>query len=408
MVHVYVVGVGMTAFRKHSDKSVKDLTKMALDAVQSDAGAAIPFDVAFFANTAQGHLEGQSMISGQIALQSAGLEGIPVINVENACASGATAFHQALTYLKSGSGRIALAISAEKLFHPDKSKSFSLFDGAWDVHEARRNLRDVLELGKSVVPAGSPESKNRSIFMDIYAAWARYHMERFGTTQRQIAMVSAKNHWHSTMNPLAQFRNDMTVEEILAARAICWPLTLPMCAPISDGAAASILCTEDALSLFPDVVPVRVLSSALVTGVKREVEELNRHISRRAAQRAYELAGVDPKDISVAEVHDATAFAEIQQYENLGFCETGAGGSLVESGTTKLGGKLPVNTSGGLESKGHPIGATGLGQIHELVLQLRGQAGARQVPGAKLAVAENGGGYYAGEEAVACVTILGR
>jgi acetyl-CoA acetyltransferase len=244
--------------------------------------------------------------------------------------------------------------------------------------------------------------------MDVYAALTKFHMKTFGLTERQLAMVAAKNHRHSTMNPLSQYRNDMTVDEVLNARMIAWPLTLPMCAPISDGAAAAVLCSEAAVKRFGRGRAVKVHATVLASGSDRAPERVDRHVTRRAAARAYEVAGLGPRDISVAEVHDASAFAEIVQAENLGFCELGQGGWLAEHGDSALGGQIPINPSGGLESKGHPIGATGLGQIHELVLQLRGEAGPRQVPGARFAIAENGGGFHGCEEAIACITILGR
>jgi len=212
----------------------------------------------------------------------------------------------------------------------------------------------------------------RSVFMDIYAALAKHHMKHNGTTERQIAAVAAKNHQHSTANPLSQYRTSMTTDEVLAARMISWPLTLPMCAPISDGSAAALL--------------------VLASGSDRAFDDLQQHVCHRAARQVYEQAGIEPQDVSVAEVHDATAFAEILQTENLGLCEPGQGGWLAERGDTTLGGRIPINPSGGLESKGHPIGATGLGQIYELVTQLRGDAGDRQVPGTRVGIAENGGG----------------
>jgi acetyl-CoA acetyltransferase len=243
--------------------------------------------------------------------------------------------------------------------------------------------------------------------MDLYASLAKAHMRDYGTTERQLAAIAAKNHNHSTMNPLSQYNTGMSVDEVLAARMIAWPLTLPMCAPISDGAAAAILCNESALKRFPGARPIKILASVLACGSDRSPADAERHICRRAAQKAYNIAGIGPSDMSVAEVHDASAFAELLQTENLGFCEIGQGGWLAEHGHTSLGGPIPVNPSGGLESKGHPIGATGLGQIHELTLQLRGEAGARQVQNARFAVAENGGGFHGVEEAAACITILG-
>ncbi|MEC9341895.1 MAG: thiolase family protein, partial [Pseudomonadota bacterium] len=255
-------------------------------------------------------------------------------------------------------------------------------------------------------PPHADNSEQRSVFMDIYAYLARFHMGHFGTTQRQLAMVSAKNHTHSSLNPDSQFQTPMTVEDVLAAREIIWPLTLPMCAPVSDGAAAAVVCNADGLARLKPQAPIRLLACVLGSGTDRKPEEFDRHLCRLAALKAYDQAGIGPQEIDVAEVHDATAFAEIQQTENLGFCAIGDGGSLVESGATSLSGSIPVNPSGGLQSKGHPIGATGLAQIHELVLQLRGRAGKRQVKGARFAIAENGGGFHGIEEAAACISIL--
>ncbi|HKY92878.1 MAG TPA: thiolase family protein, partial [Nevskiaceae bacterium] len=199
-----------------------------------------------------------------------------------------------------------------------------------------------------------------------------------------------------------------SVDEVLGARPIVWPLTLPMCSPISDGAAAAIVCTASALKRFDARRAVRVKASVLAAGRVRPVEAYDQHVCRLAAQRAYDEAGIGPEDISVAEVHDASAFAEVLQSENLQFCAIGDGGPLAESGATKLGGRIPINPSGGLESRGHPIGATGLAQVHELVTQLRHEAGSRQVEDARFAIAENGGGFLACEEAAACITILAR
>jgi acetyl-CoA acyltransferase len=194
----------------------------------------------------------------------------------------------------------------------------------------------------------------------------------------------------------------------LSARIISWPLTLPMCAPISDGAAAAVLCRREALHRFDRRRAIRIHASVLASGSDRGAEDLQNHICRRAALLAYEKAGLGPSDMSLAEVHDATAMGEIIQCENLGLCQPGDGGAMAERGETALGGRLPLNPSGGLESKGHPIGATGLAQIFELVTQLRHEGGKRQVENARFAVAENGGGFHGYEEAAACVTILGR
>ena len=411
MSDIYVVGVGMTPFGKFLDRTVKDLTREAVGGALKDAGASRgDIGAAFFANTSQSPMEGQFMIGGEIALRDMGFSEIPITNVENACASASTAFHLAFTHLKAGFADVALAVGAEKMTSRDKAKSMAIFDGAWDVHEVKALTDNLLLLGEGLnAPPGREADANmRSVFMDVYAALAKYHMKSFGTTERQIAAVAAKNHHHSTFNPLSQYRNDMSIDEVLNARMISWPLTLPMCAPISDGAAAAILVREEALDRFDRSRAIKVCASMLGSGSDRRPDEVEKHICRRAALKAYNYAGLGPEDMSVAEVHDASAFAEIVQVENLGFCAFGDGGKLAESGETALGGRIPVNPSGGLESKGHPIGATGLAQIYELVVQLRGEAQQRQVEGARFAIAENGGGFHGYEEAAAVITILGK
>jgi acetyl-CoA acyltransferase len=409
---VYIAGVGMTPFGKHLDMSVKRLTHDAVSGALADAGCdSGQLQGAFFGNSTQGHMEGQQMIRGQLALRAMGIERIPVINVENACASASTAFHLAVNYVRAGAADIVLAVGAEKMFSPDKARTFSAFDGAWDVHDTENGKRRLLEMGYGIEPPdGSVSAKPYSVFMDIYASMGRMHMREFGTTQRQFAAVSAKNHRHSVHNPLAQYRQAYSIDEILGAPPITYPLTLPMCSPVSDGAAAAIVCSEAGLGMLKGrrSRAVRVLASVLQTGTDRPAAALDQHLVRLGSSSAYEQAGVAPGDVSVAEVHDATAIGEIIQSEVLGLCEPGMGGICAERGDTSIGGRIPINPSGGLESKGHPIGATGLGQIHELVTQLRGDAGARQVEGARIAIAENGGGLCGVEEAVACITILGR
>jgi acetyl-CoA acyltransferase len=411
MTLIYIVGVGMTPFGKFPEKSVKNLTEEAVSAALADAGCGKEeVGTAFFANAAQSAMEGQFMVGGQIALRAMGFSEIPITNVENACASASTAFQLACTQLRAGECEVALAVGAEKMYSRDKGKTFAVFNGAWDVNDVSGVTNKLLKLaeGVEVPPEKAGDTGARSVFMDVYAALAKSHMKRFGSTERQLAAVAAKNHRHSTLNPLSQYREDMSIDDVLKARLVSWPLTLPMCAPISDGAAAAILCTEEALRRFNRARAVKVEACVLASGSDRGPEEVEKHICHRAARKAYERAGVGPEDINVAEVHDASAFAEIVQAENLGFCEFGQGGWIAERGETTLGGRIPINSSGGLESKGHPIGATGLGQIFELVTQLRGEAGKRQVDGARFAIAENGGGFHGYEEAAACVTILGR
>ena len=230
-------------------------------------------------------------------------------------------------------------------------------------------------------------------------------MKKYGSTQKHLAIIAAKNHHHGSLNPMAQYQNDMTVEEVMVDIPVAYPLTRSMCAPIGDGAAAVLLCSERMKNkLGADARPVKILASAIQSGRFNRPD--GKSISERLSTRAYELAGLGPDDINVAEVHDATAYGEMAQSEDLGFAKEGEGGVLAESGATKIGGRLPINPSGGLECRGHPIGATGLGQIVELVTQLRGEAGKRQVEGARIALAENGGGFLGMEEAAMSIHIL--
>ena len=412
MTDVYIAGVSMTAFGKHLDRSLKALAGEALEGALKDAGCeARMIEAVFFGNCVQGHMEGQDMVRGEIALRPFGIEGVPVVNVENACATATTAFHMAVNYVKAGAADIALAIGVEKMFSEDKARMFSAFDGAWDVHEVAASKASFADMAKGVeVPPGSTSPRPYSVFMDIYAGFCRMHMREFGTTQEHLAVIASKNHQHSTMNPLSQFQRPFTVEEVMSAAPITYPLTLPMCSPISDGAAAAIVCNAAGLKRLKasQARNMRVLASVMQSGSNRGITEFHKHASKLAAQKAYEKAGVGPTDISFAEVHDATAMGEIIELEALGLCALGDGGPAAARGETRLGGRLPVNPSGGLESKGHPIGATGLGQIYELVTQLRGEAGQRQVDGAKLGMAQNGGGICGIEEAITCVTILGH
>ena len=409
---IYIAGVGMTPFGRLLDKDIKTLTGEAVQAALDDAGLRKEdLQGAFFGNASQGHMDGQQMIRGQIALREAGIGRIPVVNVENACASGSSALALAVMQVRAGAADVALAVGAEKMYSTDKAQMFSVFDSAWDVSRADEIRDRLLQLGQGVaVPDGSTSPKPYSVFMDVYAAFARSHMRRWGTTQRQLAAVAAKNHAHSVHNPLSQYRTAYTIEEVLAAAPITYPLTLPMCSPVSDGAAAAIVCNGAALARLgiDRRRAIRVLASVVQSGSDRSDDDYTQHCTALASRRAYDIAGVGPGDVSVAEVHDATAMGEIIQTENLGFCAFGEGGVIAERGDTRIGGRIPVNPSGGLESKGHPVGATGLAQIHELVAQLRGEAGARQVEGARIALAENGGGLQGIEEAAAVVTILSR
>ena len=409
MQDVFIVGSGMTKFGVHADKTSADLGREAALAAMKDAGAEPQgFGAVFYANTAQGAIEGQHAIRGQHALRPIGIEGAPLFNVENACTGSAAALHLAFGQIAGGIVDVALVVGAEKLHSSDRARRLAVFSQPEDLAVVTAFVREYESLVADILPP--PEAKideaMRSVFMDAYSVQARLHMKKYGTTWRQIAQVSSKNHHHSTMNPLAQFTNDISVDEVLAARVISWPMTLPMCAPVSDGAAAVVLCSRRALDRFKAGRAVRVAASAAQGGSTRDINDAKRAANYVAARRAYDQAGISPGDISVAEVHDASAYAELNQIEMVGLCEFGEAGRLTESGATSLGGRVPVNPSGGLQSKGHPIAATGLGQIHELVTQLRGEAGSRQVQGAAYAIASCGGGFYGVEEALSCVTIL--
>lgn len=412
MSTVYIAGVGMTLFGRQPERTLENFASEALSLALRDAGCTqADLSAAFYSGMTNGPLQGQLAIPGQVVLGKVGIEGIPVFNVENACASGSTALHLALQQLKAGACDVALALGAEKMNIADKAKAFALFEAGWDVSRAEQNHGTLMEMSAGIEPPpGSESDKPYSKFMAIYAALCRHHMKTYGTTQRQIAAVSAKNHRHSVHNPLSQFRKPFTIDEVLSAAPITYPLTLPMCAPLSDGAAAVIVCNDAGLRRIGVARArcVKVAASVMRSATRRGVDEPARNIGRLAALQAYEQAALGPEDMHVAEVHDATAMGEIIQAENLGLARLGEGGPCAERGDFTLGGRIPINTSGGLESKGHPLGATGLGQIHELVMQLRGEAGARQVAGARHAIQENGGGLQGIEEAALAVHILAR
>jgi acetyl-CoA acetyltransferase len=407
---VYILGVGMTKFGKFLDKSIKQLTGEALDSVLKDCGLERrQIEAAWFSNTCWGIYKFQHSIRGQVALSANGLDGIPIINVENACAGASTALHSAWMAVKAGYDCV-LAIGAEKLYDEDRSMVMKSFSSAVDVEammeaitriqEEQRKKREAE--GKESAGQGEKKEGGHSIFMDFYAAMARRHMKQYGTTQRQLAVIAAKAHNNSALNPLAQYTFPLTVEQVLEDRVVSYPLTRAMCAPVGDGAAAAIVCSEGFLKAHPSSRAVLIRASVLKSGTLSPESD----IGRRASLAAYEMAGVGPEDIHVAEVHDATAFGELVQCEQLGFCAAGEGGPLAESGATALDGKIPVNPSGGLISRGHPIGASGLAQIYELVTQLRGEAGKRQVKNPRLALAENGGGTIGSGEAAMTIHIL--
>ncbi|MEU1551059.1 thiolase family protein [Nocardia sp. NPDC005745] len=403
---VWIAGVGMTPFGIHTDQSVKQLTKWAVHDALADAGC--PLDAigaAFFGSTTQGHLEGQLMIAGEVALRSLGLGTVPVFNIENACATGLSGISLACAQLRAGDADVVLVVGVEKMNVGDSARTMSVFDGAYDISEPD-SLQDSLSQLGGVVDTSAVGA--RSIMMDVYAAMARNHMRLYGTTAEQIAAVAAKNHRHGVGNPRAHFRKDMSIEQILSARKLAYPLTVPMCAPITDGAAAVLLCSDAGLRKLGQEPAVKILAASIGTGCDRDISTFDNHVTARTAHHAYDRAGISPDDVDVAEVHDATAFAEVLQTELLGLVPAGDGGPAAQRGDTTLGGRIPVNPSGGLESKGHPLAATGIGQVFEITNQLRGRSGSRQVEDARTGVIENGGGFHNGEEAVVGVAILQR
>ena len=395
----------MTRFGKRPDQSVKSLTAEAVTAALADAGAAVgDIEAAWFSNTRQPMLEGQNTVRGQIALRPLGLTGIPVVNVENACASGSTALLSAIHWIKAGAGDIALIVGVEKMVWPDRPERVAAaFAGGTDIHDREGIVAYIRSMG------GEDPGPDRSLFMDLYAAQARAHMARHGTSQEDFARIASKNHTAGALNERAQYRTPMTVDQVMADKPVVFPFTRAMCAPVSDGAAAAVICSAAGLArLCGPSRAVRVRACVLVSASDRAANDFENHIGRRAAAKAYEQAGIGPVAVDLAEVHDATSYAEVQQIENLGLAEPGTVGARLQAGDFALGGRTPVNPSGGLVSKGHPVGATGIAQLFELTTQLRGEAGARQVEGARIAVAENGGGFLGVEEAATVVTVLER
>lgn len=393
MHEVYIAGTGMTAFGKFPQATARSLTTEAVTAALADAGMA-PADVqmAFFANAAGGLITGQEMIRGQVALRYTGLLGIPIVNVENACASASTAFHLACNAVASGQVEVALAVGAERMAIPDKQRAFDAIGTALDLDQREELLATFGGDG----PAG-----DRSLFMDVYAALTRSYMQRSGATAADFAAVAVKSHDSASHNPKAQYRTPTTVEEVLSSRVISDPLTLLMCSPIGDGAAAVLVTRRERVT---GSARVRVAASVLRSGRDREQGEPTSF--ELAVRQAYETAGLGPTDLDVIEVHDAAAPAELMAYEELGLCPAGDGPKLLHSGHTRLGGRQVVNPSGGLLSRGHPIGATGCAQIVELADQLRRRCGARQVESARVGLAENAGGFLGTDNAALAITIL--
>ncbi|PBI87790.1 3-ketoacyl-CoA thiolase [Variovorax boronicumulans] len=411
MQSVFIAGTGMTRFGKHLDRGLKSLAAEAITEAIKDAGIdASQLQAAYMGNAAAGVMTGQVLIPGQVALRGMGIGRIPVVNVENACATSATAFQQAVQMIALGAYDIVLVAGYEKLHSRDKARTFSVFHGAVDLEA----IDDVLAMLQANLARNGSEAdlaeagRSRSLFMDLYAGMARDFMAEYGVTQRDFAAVAAKNSFHGSLNPKAQFQEVLTVEQVLAAPVIVDPMTRPMCAPIGDGAAALVLVSDKAAQRLGLRDKVRVLSSVLASGwdyAPDDTDKKARLIPTVAAQ-AYDAAGVGPTEVDVVELHDAGAPAELICYEHLGLAAEGEAVSLLKSGATQLGGRVPVNPSGGLLRKGHPIGASGAAQLVELADQLRGRCGARQVEGARIALAENGGGWIGDDAAAIVISVL--
>lgn len=411
-----MLGAYSTAFGKKIDQSYKRLTREVYTGLLDDIGAVDGSDVesGWFSNTTL-YTQGQTTAGAQVLFTPLVREGlfperVPMINVHNACASGSSAVRGAYLEILSGAADVVLVVGVEKMLDPQRPPEVmaEMFKGGidrFDEHEWRSYYAAAGDkVGK---PFDVPD--DRSMFMDTYAMQAAWHMQAFGTTQRQIAAAAAKSHNFGALNNRAQYRYRITPEEVMNEREISFPLTKPMCAPMGDGAAALLVVSENYLNSCSAVVrsrAVKILACESSGGKYRELDEPG--LSQVAAQKAYKRAGVKPADISLVEVHDATSFSEIYQLEMLGFCKPGEGGPFIEDGGAGLDGDTPLNTSGGLVAKGHPIGATGVSMIVELVEQLRGEAGERQVHNPQLALAENGGGVVGFDESVAFVTILER
>jgi acetyl-CoA acyltransferase len=365
MSDVYIVGVDMIKFGRYPDRTVPGLAADAALMALDDAGLTIGDMQALFS----GNLGQASGMVGQRMLNEIGQTGIPVTNVANACATGATAFRDAWMSIKAGAYDIVLAVGVE-------------------------------QMGKGLLGGGggaSPEGIIGSGTMPaMFAHIGNEHTRKYGTTFAQFAQVSVKNHWHSTMNPKSMYRKETPLQEVMASEMIAFPNTKLMCSVNVDGSAAAVLCSEAKvreLGLMDRAVRIRASEMSSTPFERRQMAMPDFSAATRvAAKNIYEKSGIGPEDINLVELHDCFATAEIVHYENLGLCADGEGGQMIDSGATQLGGRIPVNVSGGLLSKGHPLGATGIANIYEVATHLRGRAGDRQVEGARLGMTHVVGG----------------
>lgn len=386
---VVILGVGMHPFGRYPALRLRDLVRVACWDACKDAGIRPDgIQIAYFGNSIAGILTGQEGIRGQIGLREVGIARIPVINVENACASGATAFREAWMAVASGLYEIALAVGAEKMFCGDTQRTLAALETSADVEVmGGRGLQ----------------------FSALNAMRLKLKMAMYGWTVDHFARVAAKNHRNGSLNPYAHHRIPYTAADVLASRPIADPITLLMCSSISDGAAAVILACSD-VGRKRGVQPlISVAGSGLRSGNFTDGTTDGRSAVEMAASEAYEMAGIGPEDVDVADVHDAVAPAELIRCEELGLCSPGDAVRLLEQGETEINGRIPINPSGGLTARGHPIGATGIAQIIEITWQLRGQAGERQVKRrTRVGLAQNSGGHVEGDNAIVGVHILKR
>lgn len=392
MRDVVVIGVGMHPFGRFPDESIKELGYHAVSEAMRDAGVAIrDVQTAYVGNSLAGLLTGQEGVRGQTILQYGGIDDIPVVNVENACASASTAFRGAWLEVASGMCDVALALGVEKMFVGDTAKSLVALAADAEIELARMGMQ----------------------FSANYAIHPKYNLRQklldYDWTIEDYALCSVKNSFNGSLNPNAQFRKPLSVEQVLGSPMISSPLTLYMCSSIADGAAAAIVCAREVASRFSSRPPIRIAATVLESGHLFGSIDTDFGKAKEVIHRAYEVAGVGPEDVDVAEVHDAMSPVELLIYESLGYCGPGEGDKLIRDGSTRITGNRPVNTSGGLTARGHPVGATGLAQIAEIVWQLRGDAGPRQVLAPMVGLAHNQGGMLLGMDSAAyAVTILTR
>ena len=393
MNEVWIRGAAMTRFGKHLERSARDLVEEAVAGALADADIEpAQVQAAYVGNAVSGLMNGQESIRGQVVLRRTGLSGVPIVNVENACASSSTALHLGWQAVASGMYECVAVVGYEKLYDEDKAKSFRAFNASMDLAELQTRF-------------GSGAGQGRSVFMDLYASFSGDASHAAVATDAEaLALVSVKNHHHGALNPFSQYREEVTVEQVLGARAVVGPLTVLMCSPLSDGAACLVLTSKG--SHRGRTGGVRIAASVLTSGRGDDTQKAS--AVERAASAAYEMANIGPRELDLVELHDATAIAELDLYEQLGLCDTGDAPRLVRDRVTWLGGALPVNPSGGLLSRGHPIGATGAAQVVELTWQLEGRCGERQVSDATVALAQNAGGWVGTDAAACAVHVLQR